>query len=82
MKRYSFDLELTGAITIPANSQQEAETILKTLFDCADCNVGSFPNGDPATAEISLADGEWADVYSLFEVTDEAGNDITDDVIA
>jgi hypothetical protein len=53
---YLFDVKLFAAVRVKAESEDEARTMLKKAFDCADCNGGAWPNGDPITFEASLDD--------------------------
>jgi hypothetical protein len=54
MPEYAFDVILSAAIRVTADSQDAAIAILKDKIDCADANLGSFDNGDPILCEVSL----------------------------
>ena len=54
MTEYAFDITLAGALRVEAESEEEARRILFEAIDCADCNLGAWPNGDPILAELSL----------------------------
>lgn len=64
---YAFDVTFVGALRIKAASEAEARATLADCLDCADSNLGAWPNGDPILAELSLR-GE----PSLYEVDGEA----------
>lgn len=53
MHEYLFDVKLFAAVRVKANSEREARNLLNSVFDCADCNAGAWPNGDPITFEAS-----------------------------
>jgi hypothetical protein len=57
MKRYTFDVKLFAALSIEAESEAEARATVKDLLDCASCNAGAWPNGDPILFEASV-DGD------------------------
>lgn len=54
--KFSFDLILSGAVTVEAETQDEAINKVIRQFEYADCNGGTWPNGDPVLFEASLAD--------------------------
>lgn len=70
MHEYLFDVKLFASIRVNAATEAEALSILAKALDCADCNAGSFPNGDPILFEASI-DG-YAD---LMEVDGELPED-------
>lgn len=57
MNTYTFDVKLFATITIKAASQAEAEATIRDCVDCASCNAGAWPNGDPILFEASI-DGD------------------------
>lgn len=57
MNTYTFDAKFFATITIDAASQAEAEATIRDLLDCASCNAGEWPNGDPILLDMSL-DGD------------------------
>ncbi|QSY98633.1 hypothetical protein J2J97_32535 (plasmid) [Rhizobium bangladeshense] len=69
MREYTLDLVLKAAVTVKAANADEALLMVQTVFECADCNGGAWPNGEPVLFEASLSqrpdlgmiDGE--DVY-------------------
>lgn len=62
MHEYLFDISLIAAVRVKAASQDEARAMLKRAFDCADCNGGAWPNGDPITFEATLDEANLAEV--------------------
>lgn len=64
---YAFDCTLNAAIRVKGVSREAAEAHLRAAMDAADCNGGSWPNGDPILFEASINDGE----LSLYEVDGE-----------
>lgn len=54
MREYTFDIKLRAATTVKAESADLALEMVQTLFECADCNGGAWPNGEPALFEASL----------------------------
>ncbi|OSZ33055.1 hypothetical protein BVZ28_13650 [Alcaligenes faecalis] len=54
MNRYTFDTALTATFTLQAESEDQARRILKEMLDCADCNGGLWPDGQPILFEASL----------------------------
>lgn len=65
---YAFDVKLFAAVRIKAESEGAARGILMDNLQCADCNGGSWPNGDPIIFEASVDDGE----PYLYEVDGES----------
>jgi hypothetical protein len=61
---YAFDCTLTAAIRVKGTSREAAEDHLRAAMDAADCNGGSWPNGDPIVFEASVNDSDLA----LYEV--------------
>ena len=57
-REYSFDIKLLAAVRVKATSPDQAMQMLHNLFDCADCNGGSWPGGDPVFFEASLVEGQ------------------------
>jgi hypothetical protein len=58
MHEYVFDVKLFAAIRVKAESEEQARAMLKSAFNCADCNAGSWPNGDPILFEASQDEPE------------------------
>ncbi|MGV1944855.1 MULTISPECIES: hypothetical protein [unclassified Agrobacterium] len=58
MKEYLFDVKLFAAIRVKAENEAQARQMLNAAFDCADCNAGAWPNGDPITFEASQDEPE------------------------
>ena len=56
MTTFLFDVALYGSLRVKASSEEEALENLKNLLDCAAVNFGSWPDGSPATGEVSLYD--------------------------
>ena len=57
MPEYLFDVKLFAAVRVQASDEGEARKMLDDALNCASCNAGSWPNGDPILFEAS-ADGE------------------------
>lgn len=55
---YLFDVRMFAFIRVRAKSLAEARKMLREHLDCADCNFGSWPNGEPITCEASIDDDE------------------------
>lgn len=58
MHEYLFDVKLFAAIRVKARTEDEARKLIFDHIDAADCNFGSWPNGDPITGEASIDDSE------------------------
>lgn len=54
MTEYAFDITLAGAVRVKAETLAQAQATLREVLDCADANLGAWPNGDPILAEVSL----------------------------
>jgi hypothetical protein len=67
MPEYAFDATVRIAIRVTAATEQDARDLLDRHLDCADANFGTWPNGDPITAEASLRDRP-----RVYEINDEA----------
>jgi len=66
MKSYLFDVMLTAALRIEAETEQEAREALTKILDCCMINVGAYDKtGDPVIGEAS-AQGD----LTLAEVTE------------
>lgn len=55
MREYTFDIHLQAAVTVKAGTGSEALRMVQAVFECADCNGGTWPNGDPVLFEASLS---------------------------
>ena len=55
MHEYAFDVELKASIRVKAVDEYEARAALARHIDSNTANLGSWPNGDPILAEVSLA---------------------------
>ena len=66
-KEYAFDVKLLAAVRVKATTAAGARKLLTEHLDAADCNGGSWPNGDPILFEASM-DGE----ADLFEIDGES----------
>lgn len=53
MHEYLFDVKLFAAVRVTAENEKEARMMLRQAFDCATCNAGAWPNGDPIVFEAS-----------------------------
>ena len=62
---FAFDVKLFAAIRVKANTEAEARAILKAAIDCAEANLGAWPDGSPILCEVSLDD---VDDGALYEV--------------
>lgn len=67
-RTFTFDVKLFASISVQAGSKQEAIAMIRESLDCADCNFGAWPNGDPILGEASLDD----DDPDLMEIDGEA----------
>lgn len=70
MKEYFFDVKLFASIRVKAESEAAARATIADCIDCADANLGAWPNGDPILCEVSLDDNE-RDNMPLIEVDGE-----------
>lgn len=68
MKRFTFDVKLFATITVPAPDEKTARKMLDAEVNCASCNFGAWPNGDPILGEASVDDA----CPDLVEVDGEA----------
>jgi len=57
VRRYTFDCKLFAALTVQANSLEEARTELRGALDCASIHCGADRQGKPIMGEASV-DGE------------------------
>lgn len=65
LNEYAFDVILSGALRVKAATYAEALATLKATIDCADSNLGAWPNGDPILAELSLSDKTGPALYEV-----------------
>jgi hypothetical protein len=63
LHEYAFDVKLLAAIRVKAANETEARELLSQHLNCADTNLGAWPDGSPILAEASI-DGE-ADLYEV-----------------
>lgn len=68
MHEYLFDVKMFTAIRVKASSISAARAMIRDSINCADANLGSWPDGSPILCEISM-DDEHPD---LIEVDNEA----------
>lgn len=54
LKRFTFDMTLTAAVSVNALSREEAESQLRAILQNADTNFGAFKNGDPVLGEVTM----------------------------
>lgn len=57
VREYAFDVKLMATIRVKASSEDEARALVRDHLDCADANLGAWPDGNPILAEASM-DGE------------------------
>lgn len=60
---FAFDVTLTAAFRVNAETEDEAREMLKEHLDSADSNFGAWPDGSPILAEASL--GHILDLYEI-----------------
>jgi Zn finger protein HypA/HybF involved in hydrogenase expression len=53
-REYTFDFVLRAAVTVKAENADLALEMVQAVFECADCNGGAWPNGEPVLFEASL----------------------------
>jgi hypothetical protein len=58
MKSFTFDIKLFVALTVKAETEQEALNMILDNVQCADCNLGAWPDGTPILAEASVGRDE------------------------
>lgn len=63
MPEFAFDIVLNGALRVNAPTEVEARKTLAAVLDCADSNLGAWPDGNPILAELSLTGNP-----SLYEI--------------
>lgn len=63
MHEYAFDVKMFAAIRVKAETEAKARAMLAEALDCADCNMGAWPDGTPILCEASM-DGD-ADLYEI-----------------
>ena len=56
MKEYAFDVSITGAIRVRAESIEEARDLLLEYVDAADTNFGAWPDGRPILGEVTVTE--------------------------
>ncbi len=71
LTEYAFDCTLVAALRVKATSQEEAESIIRSVLDAASCNAGAWPDGSPVLFEASI-DGQ----PRLYEVDGESVQEI------
>ena len=67
-KTYLFDVRLFASIRVPAENLADARRQLRDKIECAECNFGTWENGDPIIAEATIDD----DCPELIEVEQES----------
>lgn len=50
---YLFDVKLFAAIRVKAPDEKTARAMIAKHIEVADCNFGSWPDGEPITGEAS-----------------------------
>jgi hypothetical protein len=73
MHEYTFDIRLRASTTVKAEHGDQALEMVRAVFECADCNGGAWPNGEPVLFEaslnqrpdIGLIDGEDVSILTL-----------------
>ena len=53
---YAFDVRLYACIRVKAQTEEQARRLLRDCLDCADANLGAWPDGSPILAEVSPDD--------------------------
>ena len=53
MPKFTMDVKLWATVEVQADSQAEAETLIKHHVDGSSANLGAWPNGDPIVSEVS-----------------------------
>ena len=71
-REYGFDVMLKASLRIKATSPEHAQELLQEMFDAANCNGGSWPDGNPVLFEASLAENSKP---VLFSIDDEVQTD-------
>ena len=71
LNEYAFDLTLTASLRVKAPDEKAARRMLYAALDCADANLGAWPNGDPILSEVSLVDNGPLLPPTLYEVNGE-----------
>lgn len=54
LHEFAFDIVLVGAVRVKALTEEGARGHLQACLDCADSNLGAWPDGSPILAELSL----------------------------
>jgi len=54
MNEYAFDITLSAALRVKAPDEATAHALLAETLNCADANLGAWPDGSPILAEVSL----------------------------
>lgn len=54
-REFAFDLTLSASVRFLARDEAHAREVIQERFDCADCNGGAWPDGNPILFEASLA---------------------------
>lgn len=65
MNEYAFDVKMFAAIRVKAPSIDEARQLVRDRVNAADCNAGSWPNGDPILFEASVDDDDLMPCYEI-----------------
>jgi hypothetical protein len=63
VNEYAFDVKMNASLRVQAQTQTQAKQIMQHTLQCADANLGAWPDGSPILAEISM-DGE-PDLYEI-----------------
>lgn len=51
---YAMDVRLNAAVRVKAESRSEAIRLLRDNVDCSGATLGSWPDGTPINAEVSV----------------------------
>lgn len=65
LHEYLFDVKLFAAIRVKARSEGEAIDMMMRHINANTANLGAWPNGDPITCEVSMDDGDSADLVEV-----------------
>jgi len=56
MKEFLFDMKMQAAIRVTAETETQARKMLDESMDCAEGNLGAWPDGSPILCEISMSE--------------------------
>ena len=54
MNEYLFDVKLSAAVRVRAQTESQARSMVHNYIDASIANFGAWPNGDPILAVVTI----------------------------